>query len=51
MKVLVELFLKPLFGEMVDVVHIVTAKPPISFRGPAREPGYTNAAGVNDNSP
>ncbi len=39
------------FGKTADVVRIVTAKPPISSRGPAHDPGYTNAAGVNDNLP
>ena len=38
------LFLKPSFGETAGVVRIATAKPPISFRGSARGPGYTNAA-------
>jgi hypothetical protein len=51
MKVLVVLFLKTSFGEMGGVVHIATAKSPISFQGPARGPGYTNAASVNGNLP
>jgi hypothetical protein len=50
MKVLAETFLKPSFGEMDDVVRIATAKPPIFFRGPARDPDYTNAADVKANS-
>jgi hypothetical protein len=49
MKVPAETFLKPSFGEMGDVVRIATAKLPISFRGPARAPDYTNAADVNGN--
>ena len=51
MKVLAETFLKPSFGDMDDVVRIATAKHPIFFRDPARDPDYTNAADVNDNLP
>ncbi len=51
MKLLAETFLKPSFGEMDDVVRIATAKPPIFFRDPARDPDYTNAADVNGNLP
>jgi hypothetical protein len=51
MKLLVETFLKPSFGEMDDVVRIATAKLPIFFRGPVRDPDYTSAADVNGNLP
>jgi len=51
MKMRAEIFSKPSFGKMGDVVRIATAKPPIFFRGPARAPDYTNAAGANGNLP
>jgi hypothetical protein len=50
MKMNVEIFSKPSSGKMDGVVHIATAKPHIFFRGPARDPDYTNAAGVKANS-
>jgi hypothetical protein len=51
MKTLAETFLKPSSGEMDDVVRIATAKPPIFFRDPARDPDYMNAPDANGNFP
>ena len=49
MKMRVEVFLNPSFGEMVESVPIAVLKEAITFPAKPAEPGYTSVAGAKGN--